>query len=363
MVKSVATAQLHQEEEDEDDYEDKGETVKVEGKGTEQKTNTNRSKHSETEQRRRSKIKEWNRINEVFERMDLKVAIQQVRSGFGSLWFQTLRDLIPQNDQKRDKASFLLEVVEYIQFLQEKLRMYEGSYQGWSKEPTKLIPWRNHHGLAESFIDHFPVMKNGSSCENDIFIPSMLANTQNSIESDLGNAAVFKELDHPPGSATSMVNMQTQSNTFATHGRGSIPTHSFHGSASDSENMVYQPQFQSWQSRECLTETAVLNNSANEWDDLTIRGESEGLSSAYSQGVLNSLTRVLQSSGVDMSQASISVQIDVGKRVATGVTSMAASSKEKEIQYKSNQVMAKTGVHSYTEEPDQAYKRCRTGNS
>ncbi|XWS47519.1 hypothetical protein CRYUN_Cryun14cG0159400 [Craigia yunnanensis] len=297
-----------------------GETVKVEGKGSEQKTNMNWSKHSETEQRRRSKINER---------------------------FQTLRDLIPQNDQKRDKASFLLEVIEYIQFLQEKLQMYEGSYQGWSQEPTKLIPWRNHHGLAESFIDHSQVMKNGSNCENDVVIPSMLANIQNSIESDLGNAAVFKALDHSPGSATSVVNILTQSNTFATHGRGSIPTHSFHESASDSENM----------SRECLTETAVPNNSANERDDLTIRGESEGLSSAYSQGVLNSLTQALQSSSVDMSQACISVQIDVGKRVATGVTSMASSSKEKEIQYTSNQVMVQTGVHSYKEESDQAYKR------
>ncbi|XVF20874.1 hypothetical protein REPUB_Repub12eG0040700 [Reevesia pubescens] len=257
MVKSVATAKLHQEEEYDDDYEDKGETVKVEGKGSEQKTNTNRSKHSETEQRRRSKINER---------------------------FQTLRDLIPQKDQKRDKASFLLEVIEYIQFLQEKLQMYEGSYQGWSQEPTKLIPWRNNHGLAESFIDHSQVMKNGSSCENDVVIPSMLANTQNSIESDLGNAAVFKALDHPPGSATSMVNMQTQSNTFATPGRGSIPSNSFHESASDSENMAYRPQFQSWQSRECITESAVPNNSVNEREDLTIRGESVGLSSAYSQG-------------------------------------------------------------------------------
>ncbi|XVE72271.1 hypothetical protein DITRI_Ditri11bG0026200 [Diplodiscus trichospermus] len=254
MVKSLGTAQLHQEEED--DYEDKGETVKVERKGSEQNTNTNRSKHSETEQRRRSKINER---------------------------FQALRDLLPQNDQKRDKASFLLEVIEYIQFLQEKLQMYEGSDQGWNQQPAKLIPWRSHHGLAESFIDHSQVMKNGSSCENDVLIPSMLANTQNSIESDLGNATVYKALDHLPGSATSMVNMQTQSNTFATHGRGSILANSFHESASDSENMVYQAQFQSWQSRECLTESAVPNNSVNEGEDLTIRGESEGLSIAYSQ--------------------------------------------------------------------------------
>ncbi|KAB2074885.1 hypothetical protein ES319_A07G180900v1 [Gossypium barbadense] len=319
MVKSVASAQLHQEEEDDD-----GETVKVEGNGSEQKANSNRSKHSETEQRRRSKINER---------------------------FQTLRDIIPQNDQKRDKASFLLE---------EKLQIYEGSYQGWSQEATKLIPWRNHCGLAESFIDHSQIMNNGSNCENDGVIPSMVANAQNSIESDLGDAAVFKTPDHPPVPATSMVSMQTLSNTIATHGRGSI---TFHESASDSENMVHQPQFQSWQSRDCLSESAVANNSAIAREDLTIRDESVDLSSAYSQGIRNSLTQVLQSSGVDISQASISVKIDVGKRVAAGMTSMPSSSKEKDIQYTSNQEMAQTGVRSYTEESDQAYKRHGTGKS
>ncbi|XVE96487.1 hypothetical protein REPUB_Repub02eG0226200 [Reevesia pubescens] len=79
--------------------------------------------------------------------------------------------------------------------------------------------------------------------------------------------------------------------------------------------------------------------------------------------VLNSLTQALQSLGVDMSQASIFVQIDVGKRQAIGGTSMASSSKDKEIQYTSNQAMAQTGVHNYTEESDQAYKRRRTGKS
>ncbi|KAL4310843.1 hypothetical protein GQ457_01G036800 [Hibiscus cannabinus] len=334
MVKSVATALLHQEEEDDDGYEDKGETVKVEGKGSEQKTNTNRSKHSETEQRRRSKINER---------------------------FQTLRDIIPQNDQKRDKASFLLEVIEYIQFLQEKLQTYEGSYQGWSQDPTKMIPWqRNRHGISENFIDHSQTMKNGSGCENDGVIPSLVANMPNSIESDLGDAAVFKALDHPPASATSIVNMQTQSDAMATHGRGSI---AFHESASDSENMVHQPQFPSWQSRDCLTESVIPNNSAIEQEDMTIRDESVGLSSAYSHGILNYLTQALQSSGVDMSQASISVKIDVGKRVASGVTYMPSSSKEREIQYVSNQVMVQTGVRSCSEESDQAFKRHRTGKS
>ena len=36
-----------------------------------------------------------------------------------------------------------LQVIEYIQFLQEKVHKYEGSYQGWSHEPAKLMPWVN----------------------------------------------------------------------------------------------------------------------------------------------------------------------------------------------------------------------------
>ncbi|CAF1921268.1 unnamed protein product [Brassica napus] len=74
--------------------------VKVDkkGHGNEQKPNTPRSKHSATEQRRRSKINDR---------------------------FQTLRQLIPNSDQKRDKASFLLEVIQYIHFLQEKVDKHE----------------------------------------------------------------------------------------------------------------------------------------------------------------------------------------------------------------------------------------------
>ncbi|KAE8732981.1 hypothetical protein F3Y22_tig00001644pilonHSYRG00054 [Hibiscus syriacus] len=55
----------------------------ADGKNT-NKAKEMRSKHSVTEQRRRSKINER---------------------------FQILRELIPNTDQKRDKASFLLEVI------------------------------------------------------------------------------------------------------------------------------------------------------------------------------------------------------------------------------------------------------------
>lgn len=118
----MKTVKSHQEDDEIEDEEFTSTTpcvvtshsAQLEGKLNNQKANASRSKHSETEQRRRSKINER---------------------------FQILRDLIPENDQKRDKASFLLEVIQYIQFLQEKIQMYEGAYQGWSSESFKLMPW------------------------------------------------------------------------------------------------------------------------------------------------------------------------------------------------------------------------------
>ncbi|XP_031285643.1 transcription factor BIM2-like [Pistacia vera] len=343
MVKSSKT---HLEEDEEtDDYDEllhrntsssayKGEEMKVEGKGSEQKTNAYRSKHSETEQRRRSKINER---------------------------FQILRDLIPQNDQKRDKASFLLEVIEYIQFLRDKLNMYEGSYQGWSQEPTKLMPWRNQNGPAESYMEHSQVLKNGSSHENNDVTPAMLTNAQNSIESDMGTAAVYKTSDLAPGSASPMVplNVHAQPNMYAPVGRGSMPTQSLQESISDAENMSYQHQSEFWPGRACATDCAILNGSLNE-QDLSIESGSSSISSAYSQGLLNTLSQALQSSGVDPSQANISVQIDVGKRIISGQTAMASCSKDHEKQYRDNLVMAQTGMQSFDEDSDQVHKRLRT---
>lgn len=40
-----------------------------------------------------------------------------------------------------------MQVIEYVQYLQEKVQKYEGSYQNWSGEPTKLIPWVNTNSL------------------------------------------------------------------------------------------------------------------------------------------------------------------------------------------------------------------------
>ncbi|XAR51613.1 hypothetical protein NMG60_11006289 [Bertholletia excelsa] len=338
MVRSVKS---HQEEEEDEDEEllprtaggSSQQAAKLDGKSGDQKVNTHRSKHSETEQRRRSKINER---------------------------FQILMDLIPQNDQKRDKASFLLEVIQYIQFLQEKLQMYEGSYQGWGQEPTKLMPWRNNCGPVESFMDQPQLMRNGSSQEdNVVFTPAMLTNAQNSAESNLGEAAAYKALDHPrvAENQTIPINIALQSNVL-----GDFPVQPCQASVSDCEAMSSQSQSQFWQGRPCTTGSAVPSYTSNEEEELKIESDHVSVSHAYSQGLLNTLTRALQSSGVDMTQASISVQLDVAKRLNTGPAATTFSPKNHQNQCPGSQSGAIYGVGTSCDDSDQAHKRLRTGH-
>ncbi|GAV60097.1 HLH domain-containing protein [Cephalotus follicularis] len=325
MVKSAKSHLVDEEEEEEDEEEYNSSSYKVKGGGKsgEQKSNAYRSKHSETEQRRRSKINER---------------------------FQILRDIIPQNDQRRDKASFLLEVIEYIHFLQEKLHLYEGSFQGWSQEPTKLIPWRNHHAPTESFVDHPQVLNNGSGTENNVVTPAM--------------SVVYKGLDRPPGSTTPVaaLNMQTQSDTFAPAGTCAIPPQLLQEFVTDAENLTYQMQSQLWPAKPHATPDAVRNNRLDD-EDLTTENGSDSVSNTYSQGILNTLTQVFQSSGVDMSQTSISVQIDVGKQANSSQSTISSSSRDHKKQYLNNQVMVQTGLQSCVENSDQAHKRLKTERS
>ncbi|ONM22428.1 Transcription factor BIM3 [Zea mays] len=104
--------------------------------GTNQGPNTPRSKHSATEQRRRSKINDR---------------------------FQILRELLPHNDQKRDKATFLLEVIEYIRFLQEKAQKYEATFPEWNQENPTMLPWSKGQIPGDSPPDPSHFVRNGSS--------------------------------------------------------------------------------------------------------------------------------------------------------------------------------------------------------
>lgn len=319
--------------------------VKVDGKSSDQKANTPRSKHSATEQRRRSKINDR---------------------------FQMLRELIPNSDQKRDKASFLLEVIEYIQFLQEKVHKYEGSYQGWSHEPAKLMPWRNNHRPAESYVDQSRCVNSASAPalvfagkfdEKNICVsPTIAGSAQNPVESDISTATTFKQMDNHPIITNKGIPfpMSLQPNVFTpVRISGAVPQLP-PKLASDAENISSHPQPQLCQLRSCPTDGGTTSDKPKE-QDLTVEGGTISISSVYSQGLLNSLTEALQSSGVDLSQASISVQIELGKQSNGRATKPPSVVKVNEVPT-SNQGTIRSRVAS-AEDSDQVRKKLKTGKS
>ncbi|KAJ7943288.1 Transcription factor BIM2 [Quillaja saponaria] len=323
---------------EEDEYEEEEFSSKKDGPSSAPNSNKDaknndkasaiRSKHSVTEQRRRSKINER---------------------------FQILRDLIPHSDQKRDTASFLLEVIEYVQYLQEKVQKYEGSYQGWSPEPTKLMPWRNSHWRVQSFVGQPQSVKNGSVPGSTFPVklddshigitPTILSGNQNMIEPEYSRDVARKTVESQP----ELAHKGGVSVPIPLHADMPVPVrsdgvlaHPLQGSISDAQS----------------TECPLTGDLLNQQEELTIEGGTISISSAYSQGLLNSLTQALQSAGLDLSQASISVQIDLGKRADKGVTS--GTSKSHENPPSSNQGMAHFRDAGSGEDSDQAQKRLKT---
>ncbi|KAL9243327.1 hypothetical protein vseg_017228 [Gypsophila vaccaria] len=273
--------------------------VKVDGKNSDQKANTPRSKHSATEQRRRCKINDR---------------------------FQMLRELIPHSDQKRDKASFLLEVIEYIQFLQEKVTRYEGSYPGWNSDPAKLIPWTNNHGPSESFVDQ-PRGLNGVTIpaltfsakldEKPTGVPIKIPmNTQAQAECTVNNSINFKTVDQQFGVGTKVgpISSAMQPDVYPPLGRScTVAQPSSRIPDGGNPSLAESPL---WQSRTSGCEPSAATDVKLNDQGLALEGGTINISSIYSQGLLSTLTRALQTSGVDLSQASISVQVDIGKRAS-----------------------------------------------
>nr|AFK40942.1 unknown [Lotus japonicus] len=334
------SAKGHQDELDDDNDEDlftentssslNKEKVDEPTKG--KRMNPHRSKHSETEQRRRIKINER---------------------------FQVLKDLIPQNYQKRDKASLLLEVIQYVQFLQEKLQIYEQSHEGWNQEPTKLIPWRNHHGPAEHTTDPSQAIQNGSVIAKNNDISSLLPqNVQNPIESDFSTTTIQK--GHTPCSATEKVPMTKQMRLDVFDpvvNSGLVTQHVLEPLSNAGIPSHTEPQV--WLSKPNKDKYIVPDNTLKEQEELTIESGSDSISNAYSQRILDTLTQALQCSGVDLSQASVSVQIDVGRRSNSGLTPSTYSSKGHQNQFLNNQGMACSGGDYCSEDSEQSQKRLR----
>lgn len=300
------------------------------------KANMPRSKHSETEQRRRSKINER---------------------------FQILRDLLPPSDQKRDKASFLLEVIEYVQFLHERLHKYETQHGG-NQEPTKLAPWRYSYWTGEGMVENSRLVKNGpgsgimfpgKASENNVSI--MPAIPPNPIEPDQSMGGVFKPVDqHGLPSREMPPPSPLQPNVYTPVSTSDGIVQPLQRPISDDENMASLPPTQLCQNQPWTTDCPT-NETLNQQEEMTMEGGTINIASVYSQGLLNNLTQALQSSGVDLSQASISVQIDLGKRAISRSTTTTSSAKDHGDPSTTNQAMRHSRNGSSGEDVDEAQKR------
>ncbi|XP_019194985.1 PREDICTED: transcription factor BIM2 isoform X2 [Ipomoea nil] len=274
----LRAAMNHSDEDDDMEFSSRSvdgfsQKVKVEGRSGDQKANVVRSKHSEAEQRRRSKINER---------------------------FQILRNLIPEKDNKRDKASFLLEVIQYIQSLQGRIQMYEGGCQDWSQEPSELMPWRSSSGA----VGHSELIRNGSAHEdNGVLDQTILANAHDSTESDPSAEVLYKTMD----------DLQRLTNEATSFGMQMQPSF-FEGSI---ENLASQSQFFYWTDEQNETQRAAPGCSQNGQEEPETGGGEAGISNEFSQRLMNTLNRTLASLGVDMLQANVSVQLDIDKHTDT----------------------------------------------
>ncbi|XP_020274653.1 transcription factor BIM2-like isoform X2 [Asparagus officinalis] len=311
--------------------------VKVDGKGGhDQKAMTPRSKHSATEQRRRSKINDR---------------------------FQILRDLIPNSDQKRDKASFLLEVIEYIRFLQEKVNKYESSYPGWSDENAKLTPWNTNQVTKNG---HSPGFIYSVDDDRVPAAPGMISTAQNPLESDTSAGGVlYKTVENPVAftSKASSAPIPSQLN-YASLERETSVGQPQQRLISDIDSLASQSQSQ-WLRPSGPVDCSESGEMSNEQEELTIDEGTINVSTAYSQNMLNALNQALASSGIDLSQANISVQINLGKRAPRRATATTMSSAKELVDPLSGNRSAidHYRVGSSGEESEQALKRRRLDNS
>ncbi|KAG6587612.1 Transcription factor BIM1, partial [Cucurbita argyrosperma subsp. sororia] len=303
--------------------------IKVDGNISDQKANTPRSKHSATEQRRRSKINDRQVFLLLFNLEFISQSTSAVKGNFFVFCYildnmTMLRGLIPHSDQKKDKASFLLEVVEYIQFLQEKVQKYEGSYHEWNREIAKLMPLRNNQRSADGFNDQSRGVDSGPGPalvfsanfveKNAPLSPLVPGSSHNAVDSDTSSATTLKAVDHHPGRTNNVVPfpMSIPPKLYAPTRDGSLVPQASKPLSSDTDHPSSQSQILSYQAR-CYNNDDAVASELQKEQDLTIEGGTVNISSVYSQGLLNTLTHALQSSGVDLSQARISVQIELGE--------------------------------------------------
>lgn len=231
------------------------------GSSGDQEPNSPRSKHSATEQRRRTKIND---------RLDV------------------LRELLPNCNQKRDKASFLLEVIEYIRHLQERCHKYESAVPDKNHVDAKSMPW------------------------DKVYYRSRWMNAQNISQVQEGGLSTTGEhMNKEQHSSKSIT--AAPAPLFSTQSvRETSTTASSSHNITESSMPSNQPP---WLSMSTMNQNCdASNRTLSKHEPPSHHNNSQSLSSAYSQGLLYKLKEALQKSGVDPSQANISVEINMDRR-------------------------------------------------
>ncbi|KAL5211574.1 hypothetical protein ABZP36_022421 [Zizania latifolia] len=238
---------------------------------------TPRSKHSATEQRRRTKIND----------RQAKMCLFML-----SFRLEILRELLPHCDQKRDKASFLSEVIEYIRFLQEKVQKYEAADPERNHEDTKSMPWAKVY-----YRSCWRNTQNISQVQGGELSPS----TQDMNKEQYGS----KPISVAPPAPFNTQNI-TSTTASSSHMATSMPQNWTENSTPSN-----RPP---WLSMSTMRQESESVNRMLNKERQIVHEDNHSLSSAYSQGLFNRLTEALKKSGVDPSQANISVEINMSKR-------------------------------------------------
>ncbi|KAL6494316.1 hypothetical protein OROGR_031116 [Orobanche gracilis] len=233
-------------------------SVKVEAKIADLKPNTPRSKHSATEQRRRCKINDSIKCHEpIGHEFDScrgsKIWKQPLYPWVGAMLHTILPLSDPANASKNNQIA-------------------EGFL-----DHTQTQGGNTNSGRASAFARKFEENRGGVS-------PSLPVIGQNIVDSDISTATTIKQ-------------------------RGQLPELVHNGTARTAASSPVSPKQQSTDTNTKLTWPPLMKD-----QKLTVESGTINISSVYSQGLLNTLTQALQTFGVDLSQASISVQIDLGKR-------------------------------------------------
>ncbi|XP_062220179.1 transcription factor BIM2-like [Phragmites australis] len=234
------------------------------GSSADQGGSTPRSKHSATEHRRRTKIND---------RLEI------------------LRELLPHGDQKRDKASFLLEVIEYIRFLQEKVQNYESANPERNHEDSKSMPWTKvyYRSCWKNTQNISEVQGGGLSASTQDMNKEQYGFEQTTV----ATAALFSTQSMRETSPADSPSLKA-TNTAQNWGKNSTPSK--------------QPPWLSMSTSDSGNRTLSKNERE------TVHEDTRSLSNAYSQGLLYRLTEALKRSGVDPSQTNISVDINIDRR-------------------------------------------------